>query len=786
MLNDVLYAVRAFVRAPAFTITAVLTLALGIGATTAIFSIVNAVLLQPLPYAASERLVVTRGSLPDLRDLHHASRSYDSAAIWASNLYNLRQNGESQQVLGAVSSGNLLPMLGVQLHLGAGFREDDTRLDTVIIGYGLWQRHFGGDPSVLGRRVDLSGTPYTIVGVAPSWFRFPSAEFQLWTRLDLLETHATAQAKSRALRIFRAIARLKDGVTVQQAQAEATALSAQLARTYPSTNTGFEFRVEPLYELLVGDVRPALRMLLATVALLLLIACANVANLMLARTTAREREMAIRTALGAGRSRLVRQLATESLVLAAAGGMLGVLVALWGVDLLPSVLEARLPRADGIRIDGAVLAFAFVATLLTGLFFGLAPALQTGLRRAASLREGRSIAGTTRGRRLRAAIVTGEIALAVVVIIGAGLLARSFAVLMARDVGFSPHNLVTFNVQLVPIDEEAGRAEAAARLIDRIAGLPGVEAVGGATGFPPVTPQRATRFEVDGRELTADESSALFIAATPGYFAALGTPVLGGREFQTSDRAGAQPVVLVSRILAERLFPNQDPIGRRVRLVNPEHSGEWRTIVGIVGDVQYRELREELQPALYTPFAQTPFLWLYVMVRSTGTPDALLVSLRHVVPTVDPALTAANIRRVEDVITSSAAEPRFNMLLVSAFASLALALAAVGIYGVIGYSVAQRRHEIGVRIALGAGTRDVLRLVLKEGLALAIAGTVVGLAGAAVLTRLMSTMLFGISARDPVTFSAGALLLMGVALLACYVPARRALRVDPVTALRVE
>jgi putative ABC transport system permease protein len=546
-------------------------------------------------------------------------------------------------------------------------------------------------------------------------------------------------------------------------------------------------RVVPLEQQLLGAARPPLVALLAAVGFLLLLACANVANLMLARSTVREREMAIRAALGAGRGRLVRQLATESLVLAAAGGLLGLLIAMWGVDLLPAALEAHLPRADGIRIDAGVLAFTVAATLLTGLLFGLAPALGTATGPAGSLKEGsRGLTGTSRGRGLRAGIVVCEIALAVIVVVGAGLLVRSFTALTSRDLGFETQNLVTFNVQLITLDSPRARADAAARLLARIAALPGVEAAGAATGFPPVTAQRGTRFEIDGRQLTPDESGALFIAATPRYFAALRTPVLRGRVFENTDTAGSQPVVIVNRTLAETLFAGQDPVGRRLRLVNPEQTSEWRTIVGVVGDVQYQGLAEDLQPAIYTPFAQTPFLWLYVMVRPAGNPDALLASLRAVVPSVDPTLTAANLRRVEEVVASSAAEPRFNMLLVSGFALLALVLAAVGIYGVIAYSVAQRTHEIGVRMALGAAAGNIVRLVLREGLTMAIAGIVVGLGGAAVLTRLMRTLLFGVGTRDPMTFGAVAGLLVVVALLACYLPARRALRVEPIIALRTE
>ncbi|CAN5884593.1 hypothetical protein BH24ACI5_BH24ACI5_23510 [soil metagenome] len=602
MINDIRLALRTLTKNPGFTLVAVLTLALGIGATTAIFSVVNAVVLRPLPFTEPDRLLTTRGSLADLRDLQAASRSFEDIAFWASNQFNLRLDGDSQQVLGGQITRNLLPLLGVQPLLGRNFTEEDDREDTLILGYAIWQARFGGDPGVLGRQVVMSGTTYTIIGIAPQWFRFPGAEFQLWAPLSSLDRAVPQQAKNRAFRIFRAVARLKPDVTPQQARTDAQALSRRLAQEFPSTNEGVTFELEPLYESLVGDVRPVLTVLLGTVGLLLLIACANVANLMLARMTVREREMAIRVALGAGRARLIRQLMTESVTLAAAGGALGLLVARWGIDVLPSVLESRVPRADGIRLDGAVLAFSACATILTAMFFGLAPAWQATSGLAGSLKEsGRGLAGGARGRRLRRTLVVIETALAVIVLVAAGLLVRSFVALTSQDVGLVPAGLVSFNVQLVSLTDAAERVQVADRLIERLTHLPGVEAAGGATGLPAVTPQRVTRFAVEGRTLTADEDTAHFIAASPGYFAALRTPVLQGRAIDSRDAAGAEPVVMVNRTLAAQLFPNQNAVGHRIKLIHPERSADWRRIVGVAGDVQYRGLDGESQPAVYTP-----------------------------------------------------------------------------------------------------------------------------------------------------------------------------------------
>ena len=784
-MTDVKFALRAFSKTPGFTIVVILTLALGVGATTAIFSVVNAVLLKPLPFASADRLVVARLSLPDYKDMKASVSAFEDTGVWASNIYNLRIKDSSEQLLGGVISSSLLSMLGVDPLLGRNFTAEDGQQNTVVLGYGLWQSRFGGDPSVLGRSIDLSGMSYTIVGVAPAWFSFPTSEFKLWVPIDAIERMAPAQANNRGLRIFNAIARLKPGVTLEQAQAQATAQSAALAKAYPATNENVSIRLQSLEERLLGDAKPGLNVLLVTVALLLLIACANVANLMLARTTARERELAIRAALGAGRARLVRQVLTESLVLAVVGGALGLLVAAWGVDALPRLLAGRIPRADAIGVDVTVLVFALAATIVTALCFGFAPALQAASGNVASLKEtGRRISGSTRGRRLRQGIAIAEVALAVIVIVGSGLLVRSFLALSGRDPGIVTRDLLSFNVQFVPLPDAAARERAADQILERLASLPGITAAGGATGFPTVTAQRGTRFELEGRQLTPDESGALFIAVTPGYFRTTQSPVRAGRAVERIDTSRAAAVTLINETMSTLLFPGRDAVGKRLRLINAEQSNEWRTIVGVVGDINFQGLNEEPVPTIYTPFAQTPFLWLYFMVRPATGPIA--ASVRTAVTAVHPSITAGNVRPMEDVVAGTIAAPRFRTWLVSSFAVLALALAAIGIYGVIFYSVAQRTHEIGVRMALGAGARDVLKLVVREGVLMAAAGAVIGLAASAAMTGLMSSLLFGVAPRDPLAFGAAAATLLVVAALASYLPARRAIRIEPLEALRTD
>ncbi|MGH9943133.1 MAG: ABC transporter permease [Pyrinomonadaceae bacterium] len=791
LLQDLRYGVRVLLKNPGFTLIALFTLALGIGANTAVFSVVQAVLLRPLPYKDAERLVIASVSPPDFRDLKEFNQSFDRVAIWASNLYNVNVGNETTQVTGAIVSPDFFPLLGDPM-LGRAWRPDEDREPLAMISHDFWQSRYGGAPDVIGRTVRLSGNVHTIVGVMPPEFQYPNSRFNLWVTFGSAMAATPEQLENRQFRIFRAVAHLKPGVSPTQMQAEVDAISRRLEQQYPTTNTGVRIEFASMSERLLGDVRPALMVLLGTVGFVLLIACANVANLTLARTAARGKEIAIRTALGAGRWRVVRQLLTESLLLAFAGGAAGLLLATWLIDLLPSLNLSDIPRLDSIGIDVPVLLFALAAAALTGILCGLVPAWQATLVSLnQSLKEGsRAVSGSMKGRRLRGALVVAEIALSLVVLVGAGLLIKSFTRLLQVERGFAAENLLTLNVGLMQYKDPQRRATVAREVIERIGQLPGVGAVGGGTGLPPVTPQRGTRFAVQGLSNdNADERSGYFIAVSPDFFRALGTPLVNGRAFSPRDDASASKVVIINRALARRLFADESAVGRQLQLINPEQSNDWREIVGVVGDVRYSGLDDPGDAAIYTPFAQTPMMWNYLMIRTAATtvpPESIIGSVRNAVAAVDPKLEAANFQTMNQLVSESVAEPRFYTLLLAAFAALALILAAVGVYGVMAYSVTQRTHEIGIRMALGAQKRDVLRLVVGRGMGLAFVGVACGVAVAAAMTRVMRSLLYEVSTTDPAIFTGVAVLLSLVALLACYVPARRATKVDPIVALRYE
>jgi putative ABC transport system permease protein len=784
--RDLRYALRTLISNRGFTLAALLALALGIGANTAIFSVVYGVLLRPLPYRDAARIVVANVSPPDFRDLREANQVFDQMSIWASNLYNVTIERETSQVLGATVSPEFFEMLGQPI-VGRAWRADEDSQPLVVISHDLWKARLGGDPGVIGQTLRLSGNVYTICGVMPPEFQYPTFDFKLWTTFGLAMSMAPGQSRNRQFRIFRAVAHLKPGITFDQMKADVSAISQRLQQQYPSTNSGVDLAFVSMYERAIGNVRPALLVLLGTVGLVLLIACANVANLMLARMASREREISVRTALGASRWRLIRQLMSESILLAVIGGGLGLLMAAWGIDVLPALQPVGIPRLVGIKVNLAVLAFTLGVSLLTGIFFGLIPALTaTRTNLSQSLKEGsRGTLGSARGQKFRGALIIAEVGLSVVVLTGAGLLLKSFVRLTEVDGGFVPENLLTANIGLVQFKDPGRRAQVEREIIERVERIPGVEAAGGGTGLPPDIAQRGTRFSVPG---TGDTNplSAYFIAVSPDYFRALGSKLLQGRWFNQEDDSGSPKVVVLSSTLAERLFPDQDAVGKHLRLINPEQSNEPREVVGVVADIRYNGLNDSDVPVIYTPFAQTPFLWNYLMIRTTVSPESVIGAVRDAVQSVDPSLEAANFLTMSQILTRSVAQPRFYVILLGAFAVLALVLATLGIYVVIAYAVSQRTREIGVRMALGARSSSVLGLVIKQGMSLTLIGVILGLAASVAVTRLMRDLLFEVSPTDPVTFTSIAILLALVALVACYLPARRAANVDPMVALRCE
>ncbi|MEO8429934.1 MAG: ABC transporter permease [Acidobacteriota bacterium] len=788
LLQDFRDAIRSLLKAPGFAAVAIATLALGIGANAAMFSIVRGVLLRPLPYRDVDRLVTAGISVPDYRDLREASRTLDRTAIWASNQYSLTRGDEAEPVLGGVVSTEFFTLLGGPAR-GRVFAPEDARSPVVVLSDRLWRSRFGSDPAVLGRTIELSGKPYSVIGVMPAGFEFPRSDFELWVPFDHSMATAPSQGENRALRIFRLLAHRRAGATLAAASAEAAALSRRLQKQYPDSNSGVEIELRPLREALLGGVRSALLVLLATVGLVLLIACANVANLTLARVQSREQEIAVRSALGASRWRLVRHLLAESVALALAGGAAGATLAAWAVSALPRFAPARMPRLENIHVDASILLMGFVVSVVTGVVFGLLPALE-GSRTSLSgrLQEGgRGSAGGRRSRGLRHALVVAEVALSVVVLVGAGLLVRSLDRLLHVEPGFRTENLLTFLVDLSRFEQPERRAEVARRVVERLSRVPGVVVAGAGTGLPPETPQRGTSFAVQGRPLAdPDESRAYFVAATPGYFGALGTRVFEGRVFTDSDRAGAPPVVVVSRGLARRLFPTGSAVGHSLRLVNRDQTPEWRTIVGVVDNIRYSGLDDPGASAIYTPFPQTPFLWSYGMLRTSVPPETLAAAVRDAVRSVEPGIVASRLRPMEELVEGSVAQPRFQTRLLSGFGALALLLAAVGIYGVISYGVGQRRREIGIRVALGAQAGQVLRLFAGQGLRLVALGLAVGLVAALAATRLLRGLLYEVGTTDPLTFAAIAAILAAVGFLASWLPGLRAARVDPMTALRDE
>ena len=799
MLNDFRYALRQLIKAPSFTVVAILTLALGIGACTAIFSVVNTVLLRPLDNADPDRLVIIREtqlpkfpefsvSPPNYLDWEKQAKSYEYLAAYTGASLNLTGEGEPQRLTGIKATAHYFDVMGVKPILGRMLLPEEDAVGknhVVVVSYGFWQRVFGGARDVVGRSIQLNGEPYQIVGVAP--YIGLASKVDVWTPMAF-KPDETANA-ARGGHYLGVWGRLKPGVTFIQAKAEMEVIAAQLAVQYPDPQKGWGIFMMPMQDYLVRDVKPVLYTLLGAVGCVLLIACANLANLLLARATARHREISIRAALGAGRGRLVRQLLTESVVLAICGGAAGVFLAELGLDGLLALAPASLPRSGEIHLDLGVLLFSLGLSIVTGLLFGIAPAwLAARADVNEALKQGTrgSTEGGARGR-LRGALVVLEVTLALVLLGGAGLLARSFMQLAHVDPGFIPENATMMRLSLpqkkyAQPEQQTAFADA---LLDRLKNLPGVQSVG-ITHSMPLVGDYVLGFKIEGRPPIdpSQEPSLNYYAVTPDYFRAMGIRLVRGRVFTAQDDAKAPRVCLINETLARQYFPNEDPIGKRMHITNGPET--WREIVGIVGDIKQYGVDQQTTSQGYEPFAQVPFSSLNVVIRTKGSAAALLGALRPAVYAVDKDQPIGVIRPLEEIVADSVSRQRFAMTLLTVFSGVALVIAAVGIYGVMAYNVVQRTGEFGIRMALGAQQRDVLRLVLTQGGKLIGIGLALGLLATLAASRAMGSMLFNTSAYDPLTLSSITLLLGAVALIACFFPANRATKVNPIEALRTE
>ena len=820
--QDLRYGVRQLLKNPGFTAVAVLTLALGIGANTAIFSVINSILLRPLPFKDPDQLALVwqtnpnvldtaPTSYPNLTDWKEQNQSFQDLAAWASypqNKFSLTGSGNPEQIQYALGSANIFSLLGVTPAEGRTFSAEEDKPGApkvVMLSYGLWQRRFGGDPTVVSKPLTLDGASYTVVGVLPASFKFVSypKEPDVW--IPVAADPEQYKLYVRSLAYLGVIGRLKPGVTAEAAGAEMSTIAGRLAQSYPDSHK-WDAKVVPLQKQVVGEIRPALQILLGAVAFVLLIACANVANLLLARATGRQKEIAIRAAMGASRLRLVRQLLTESVLLSLLGGVVGLLLALWGIyflTLLPysnaSVFVPYSVAPEQVGIDPKVLGFTLLISLVTGLIFGLAPALQVSkLDQYESLKEGGTKGGGgSRNRRLRSLLVVSEVALSLVLLIGAGLLIKGFLSLQKVDPGFNPENVLTLNLSLPRSKYQSDRQAAIfyEQFLDRVQTLPGVRAAGTVTMLPLTNADAGTDFYVEGQPKPPAGQGPLLHhrVVSSDYFRAMDVRLKSGREFTRQDGADAQQVVIVNETMARRYWPNQDPVGKRIALSTEVYQGgqfnlegAWRVVVGVVADMRHLGLASEPWAEAYVPLPQSPERDMTAVIRTSSDPLALAAGVRREVEGIDKDQPVANVRTMGQIVSESLARPRFSFLLLTIFAGVALVLAAVGVYGVMSYSVGQRTHEFGIRMALGAQARDMLKLVLREGFALAVVGVAVGVVGALALTRYLTSLLFGISATDPVIFAGISLMLVTIALLACYVPARKAMRVDPMIALRHE
>jgi len=798
LIQDIRYGLRSLRKRPGFTVVALITLALGIGANTAIFSLINAVLIRPLPFPEPDRLVWTWGNIRnggnrasvsplDYLDYRHQNRTFEQFAAMTSFSIsaNLTGGGEPQRLSGAGVTGNFFQALGVQPALGRTFlleNETTGHDQVVVISYGFWQKRFGGDPAIVNKKITLDEKTYEVMGVMPRDFEFPATS-ELWLPLNF---DAHPGLKQRKAHFLRPIGRLNAGVTLAQAQADTDAIARQLEGAYPDTNTGWNLRLVSLREQLVGNIRSTLYILLGAVGLVLLIACANVANLLLAHAASRRKEIALRTALGAGRLRIARQMITESVMLALLGGTLGTLLAIWGVQGLVALSGANIPSTAEVKIDFTVLIFTLVTSVLTGLLFGLAPALRTmNLNLSETLKEGgRSSSESAQRNRTRSVLVIFESAVAVMLLVGAGLLIRSLIRLQNTNPGFDSSNVLTIRIDLprTKYEEPQSRSNFWEQFQSRVGALPGVESVGLITELPLSGQPNDMPYTVEGRAPDAPNQGFDddFRRVNQDYFRALRIPFLRGRNFTPQEVREGTKVVIISESLVRQTFPNEEPLGRRLVMGMSNQPFE---IIGIVGDVRHRSLELPPLPMMYMPAFEPG---ANVVIRTQTDSSALAAAVRREVTSIDPNQPIGTVRTMNEWLGLAVAAPRYRTGLFGLFAGLALMLSAVGTYGVMSYSVGQRTHEIGVRMALGARQLDVLKLVVRQGMSLALVGVGIGLLGALALTRIISSLLFDVGTKDPTTFTSVAVLLAGVAFIACYVPALRATKVDPLVALRYE
>ncbi len=818
MWQDLRYGARMLLKNPGITFVVILALALGIGANTAIFSVVDAVLLRPLPYPESDRLVFLNEtskamdeisvSYPNFADWRTQNHVFEKIGVYNRESYNLTGTGEAERIITGQVSADLFAALRVNPALGRLFTNDEDKPGgppVVLLSYPLWQRRFGGQPSILNQPITLNNKSYTVIGVMPEGYQFPS-RVDMWVPVGQLSGSAGWLQRGNHPGLY-GVARLKPGVTFAQAKAEMDSIGANLEKQYQDSNAGNGVGMHPLLEVFVGDIRRALWVLFFAVAFVLLIACANIANLLLARAQSRQKEMAIRSAMGAGRWRIARQLLTESVLLALVGGTLGLLIAQWGIKLILYISPDAIPRSREISLDWRVFVFTIVVSIATGILFGLFPALQAGVVDVhETLKEtGRGVSGR---HWLRSSLVVVEVGTTLVLLIAAGLMIRSFYTLQKVNPGFSYEHLTSFSVALPDKKYESAdqRDQFYSQLLENLHALPGVEATAAASGLPLGNNGWQTSFVIDGRPRPPRDQTPLMEAClvTPDYFKAMNIPVKSGRVFDNHDdrssiigkdlskldddmkQMAPLNAIVIDEEFARRHWPGEEAVGKRIKMGNEEHP-LFLTVLGVVGRVKMEGLGTDSHRVQgYFPFKQVPNGNMTVIIKGAGDPNQLIAGVRQKVKEIDPDQPIYAIRTMDDIRAESVAPERLNLTLLSIFAGIALVLAIVGIYGVMSYSVTQRTHEIGIRMAIGAQPRDVFRMIIRQGMVLALIGVAAGLVGAFLLTRLMASLLFGVQPTDPATFAAIAVLLTLVALVACYVPGRRATKVDPVVSLRYE